>query len=245
MLNTAEVTLGGDKFLVVDLTEPLRLDVEVYPGDPKPKKEVFAEIGATEYQHHIYHIGDHNFHPHGDAPKHQNPEIQNQGFEIYGVKDAFSSACLINLSDVLEARDFDGIKYLVEVKKEHLEPFAEQISQKEAVIVRTGYDLWLKANRPHEPLNIPYLNKDAAEFLSRLGNLKVVGIDSITVDVYGRDSPVHVAHQTLKDKLIVESLVNLNLIPESSRNNFDLQTTAIRIEGATGGPVVAYAYIKL
>ena len=94
-MNRKEIKSGKNKFLVIDLTEPLKEETEVYPGDPKPKKEVFSDIKQTGYQHHTYKLGDHNFHPHGDAPKHQNPEMQDKGFEIFGLDYSFNSACLI------------------------------------------------------------------------------------------------------------------------------------------------------
>lgn len=240
MGHNKEITIGRSRYLVVDLTEPLREDTEVYPGDPKPRKIVFSEIGKTGYQHHIYQLGDHNFHPHGDAPNHQNPELRDKGFEVFGLEHCFNRAALVDLSSSPEAQEFDGIRYLVEVNRKHLEHVVP--SNVAAVVIRTGYDKWLEANRPHTPQNIPYLSKEAAGYLASLRNLKVVGIDSITLDACGRREPVHVAHKTLRDKLIVESLVHLYDIPKKI---FDLQTSPVRIVGATGGPVVAYAFVEL
>ncbi len=68
-----------------------------------------------------------------------------------------------------------------------------------------------------------------------------MGIDSLTVDPYGK----HEAHHALKEKMVVESLVKLHDIPTKSCIDFMLQTTPVIIEGATGGPVVACAYIPL
>src|SRR3989338_5795144 len=116
---TTAIRLGGVLFSVVDLTEPLRLNVEVFPGDPKPIKKVFSERSKTGYQHHIYEIGDHTFHPHGDAPKHQNND--SRGFEEYSVE--FNEACLIDLSDSDDAIERDEIKYLIEITEEHLKPY--------------------------------------------------------------------------------------------------------------------------
>ncbi len=241
MAHTREITIGHGKYLVIDLSEPLRENTKVYPGDPKPNKKVFSKIKETGYQHHIYEIGDHNFHPHGDAPKHQNQELQDKGFEVFGLEYCFNRAALVDLSLVSSAREFDGIKYLVEVDGSHLERNLAS-SDVEAVVIRTGYDKWLEANRPHKPKNIPYLSRGAAQYLASLRNLKVVGIDSITIDACGREQPVHVAHKILKDKLIVESLVHLYEIPKKI---FDLQTSPVKIAGATGGPITAYAFIEL
>lgn len=230
-----QIMLGGNNYLIIDLTQPLRLDTEVYPGDPKLEKIIFSEISKNGYEHHIYKIGDHNFHPHGDAPNHQNPEIQD-GFEYFDINYCFNSAFIIDLSNNDDATTKDDIKYLQEVKKEHLEPFADLFTQKGAVIIRTGYDKWIETNNPHSPNLIPYLDEEAARFISTHNNIQVIGIDSLTIDAPKQ----HTAHQLLKNTLIVECLVHLYEIPSEQ---FDLQTTPVKIEGATGGPIVAYAFI--
>lgn len=244
MPNKIKIKLGNQKFLAIDLTEPLRENTEVYPGDPKLKKEIFSDIKKTGFQHHVYSIGDHNFHPHGDAPSHQNTELQHKGFESFGIDFCFNPACLIDLSASKQAKKFGKIRYLVEVREEHLVPFSEIIAKKGALIIRTGYDRWLEANKPHEPKNIPYLSSSAADFISKFRNIKVIGTDSLTIDPCS-DKPVHYAHQAFRHKLIVESMVHLYSIPKKARNNFYLQASPVRIVGATGGPIVAYAFVEV
>lgn len=239
--NKTEIMLGNSKFSVIDLSQPLKENTQGFPGDPILKKEVFCEIGKG-WQHHVYHVGDHMFQPHADAPKHQNPDMQEKGLEFFNkLEYIFNSACMIDLSKAPEAKKIGGIQYLVEVEEKHLKPYSKILSDRGAVLIRTGYDIWLEENMPHTPANLPYLNKGAAEFLNSFDNLMVVDIDSLTVDNVGN----HVSHQKLKHKFIVESIVHLYEIPEKSRTAFDLQTKPVVIEGATGGPVVAYAFIKL
>ncbi len=235
------IRLGSSQFLVIDLTEPLDLDVEVFPGDPKPQKEIFSDIDETGYQHHVYRLGDHNFHPHGDAPSHQNADLKHLGFEAFDLSFCFNSAFMTDLSGSAEAVESDGIRFLTRVEKKHLEASANVLSKVGAVVIRTGYDEWLEINKPHSPETIPYLAEDASKFLSQFPNIKVVGIDSITIDPPEK----HVSHIQLKDKLIVESLVHLHDIPEVAKSRFDLQTAPIRIVGATGGPVAAYAFVEV
>lgn len=235
-----KINIGGENYTIIDLTEPLREDTEVYPGDPKPTKEIFSEIKKTGYQHYIFRIGDHNFHPHGDAPNHQNLNMQDKGFEFFDIKYCFNYACLIDLSDCENAEEIDGVKYLMEIKREHLDKYAKIISERTALIIRTGYDKWLDLNKPHQPSKIPYLNKEAADFISSFDNIKVFGIDSITIDAIGS----HYAHQKFKNMLIVESLVHLYAIPSNKKDNFLCQTSPVRIVGATGGPIIAYAFVK-
>ena len=239
--NRRSVRIGPAEYLLVDLTQPLQLDVEVYPGDPKPQKEIFSDIDETGYQHHIYRLGDHNFHPHGDAPSHQNADMKHLGFETFDLSYCFNSAFMIDLSDSAESVQSDGIRFLTRVEKKHLEASTDLLSEVSAVVIRTGYDNWLETNRPHSTGTIPYLADDASEFLAGFPNIKVVGIDSITIDPPGS----HASHRQLRDRMIVESLVHLHEIPEEIRTGFDLQTAPVRIVGATGGPVAAYAFIQL
>lgn len=235
------IKLGSQKFLVIDLTQPLSLDQEVYPGDPKPIRKVFTDIEESGWHHYIHELGDHHFQPHGDAPNHQNPELIDKGFEVFDLDYCFNHAFLIDLTNSVSAGTINGIQFLIGITKDDLLPFEHLFNKKGAVVLRTGYDKWLEKNLPHDPENLPYLTPEAAEYLASFKNLMVVGTDSLTVDPDGS----HTAHQFLKEKLIVESMVHLYEIPESSRNGFDLQTSPVRIIGATGGPIVATAFIEI
>jgi kynurenine formamidase len=169
-----------------------------------------------------------------------NPELNDKGFEVFDLDHCFNPAFMIDLSYTKGARTVNGIKYRLETNLIDLLPFEGLFEQKSAVLLRTGYDRWLESNYPHDPEKLPYLSPDAAEFIASFKNIKVVGTDSLTVDAHG----VQESHKLLKDKFIVESMVHLHAIPVEHMDNFDLQTTPLRIEGATGGPVVAYAYIS-
>lgn len=232
------ISLGGVRFNVINLTEPLQLDTAVFPGDPVPVRIAFSAFTDNLYQHHQHVIGEHLFHPHGDAPNHFDVE-REEGFEYWNLDFAFNSACLIDLSQTENSSKCQGITFVSLVTKADLLPFIDQLNQNSALIIRTGYDKWLEANFMHNPKSIPCLSKCAAEFIASFENIKVFGIDSLTVDKSGENY----AHMMLKTKLIVESLVNLYSIPCEHRSNFFLQTSPIAIKGATGGPIVAYAYI--
>jgi kynurenine formamidase len=236
-----KIKLGSKEFLVIDLTQPLSLDQEVYPGDPKPLRKVFTNIEETGYHHYIHELGDHHFQPHGDAPNHQNIELKDKGFEVFDLDYCFNSAFMIDLSNSERAQTVNGIQFLVEIAKDDLLPFENLFTEKGAVLLRTGYDKWLEKNLPHNPELLPYLTPEAAEYLASFTNLKVVATDSLTVDPDGS----HIAHQFLKEKLIVESMVHLHQIPENARLGFDLQTSPVKITGATGGPVIANVFIEI
>ncbi|MBW2967132.1 cyclase family protein [Candidatus Woesearchaeota archaeon] len=245
-MNKKTITLGGKRFQAIKLYMPLDEKTAVFPGDPTVKKTVFSDIITTGYQHHVYELSDHHFRPHGDAPNHQNPELQQQGFETFGMDHFFNNAFMIDLTGAPEAETLgsdnrsDGKhKILTKVLRKHLDPFREQLQTKTAVIIRTGYDRWLEANNEHYPENIPYLSEEAADMLAMHKNLRVFGTDSLTVDAPGS----HHAHQKLKRMLIVEGLVHLHEIPVAARREFDLQTSTVAINGATGGPITAFAFV--
>jgi len=96
-----EIQLGGNKYLVIDLTQPLRLDVEVYPGIQSRKGDYSAIFAKTGVAALYSSISDHNFQPHGDAPNHQNSDMQDKGFEFWDLNYCFNSAILIDLPGIV------------------------------------------------------------------------------------------------------------------------------------------------
>lgn len=232
-----KISFGKKNWVIINLTEPLRYDVTVYPGDPKLEKTIISSFDNGNYQYHCYTIGDHLFHPHGDAPNHQNPQYIDNGFEYWTLDYVFNKGCLIDLS-----KSYDTCvgkkRYLKKITVDHLSPYIKLIRKKGALIIRTGYDKLIEANYKHTHDSVPYIEKSAADLISQFSNIKVIGIDSLTID-----QPYdNYAHQKLCDKFIVESLVNLSLIPKKFVHSFYLQTSPVAIIGATGGPVIAYAY---
>lgn len=235
------INIGDSKFQLINLTEPLKENTQVFPGDPKPKRKIFSSFKESNFQHYIYSVGDHNYHPHGDAPNHSNLGCAKKGFEFWNLEFVFNKACMIDLSTAKNSVNVHGIKYLRVITAKHILPYLHLIKENTALIFRTGYDKWLELNKKHQPQCIPYIDKSAVDIISEFNNLRVLGIDSLTIDKVGEKY----AHQKFKNKLIVECLVHLYNIPKKHRCSFYLQTSPVAIVGATGGPVVAYVYIPL
>jgi len=241
---TIKIILGDKPFLVISLSEPLNESTEVFPGDPSIVKKTYSDIDKTGYHHYVWEISDHSFHPHGDAPNHQNPELKHNGFDFFGMDYFFNKAAMIDLSETDDSENkcaYEDIEYHLRIEIHHLKEYEDIIKKRGAIIIRTGYDRVIESNKKHLLDKIPFLSAEAGKYLSHFDNLKVFGIDSLTVDFPGN----HVVHQSLKKCLIVESLVNLYSIPKNSQMEFDLQTSTISIEGATGGPVNAFAFINI
>lgn len=235
---TTQVRIAGQTIDVVDLTLPISPDTEVFPGDPTIDRSVFSTCAETGFEHYVHAIGDHACVPHADAPKHQNPDRQHQGVEIFGLADEFHRARLIDLTGADEVVTIDGIAMLQAVDRHHLED--HDLSGVSAVVVRTGAEAWRLSGRPFRPECISYFTPAAGEYLRDQGQLRVVAIDSLTVDHVVPGAPVHTVHQLLVDKIIVESVVHLD---ELTRDTFLLQVALLRIVGATGCPVIARAYL--
>ena len=233
------ITLGNSRFRVIDLTQPLRLDAPVYPGDPLPQRKLVCDYAGAGCRHYTHELGDHVFQPHADAPNHQNPALSGQGMETFDITYSYNNACLIDLSHAEGSTVRSGVRYLREVRRTHLEPFSAVLAKRSAVVIRSGYDLWLEQQKQHTTETLPYLHREAAQLLASLPNLRVVGFDSLTVDKPGCND----AHRLLNKVLITEALVHLHQIPRTRREDFVLQTSPVRIIGATGGPVVAHALV--
>lgn len=239
-----EISFGGQAMEIVDLTLPLSLETEVFPGDPPVSREVFAGIQETGFEHYVHRLGDHVFTPHADAPKHQNPDCQEDGVEVWGPEYEFNRALLIDLQSDPGAIEIDSIRFLPRIERSHLEPHENEIRAVTAVVVRTGIEEWRLAGRSFRPETVPGFSADAGEYLAGHENLRVIGTDSLTVDVVRPESPIHSVHQSFKRKLIVESLTHLGRIPKRDRPDFLLQTALVKIQGATGCPVVARAFLE-
>jgi len=237
------VLFGSQKVQVVDLTHVMDLDSQIFPGDPCPKREVFSEITQTGYEHYVHNISDHFFAPHADAPNHQCPDLQHKGVENWGFNMEFNRALLVDLQHHADAKVFDSISLLIKIAVAHLMPYEKLLHEVSALVVRTGSENWRLNNKPYSPEVIPHFSKEAGEYVASFDNIKVVGIDSLTVDEVVPSKPVHDVHWIFKEKLIIESLVHLEEIPEEFRNGFLLQTALLKIKGATGCPVIARGYL--
>ena len=167
--------------------------------------------------------------------------MKDIGFESWGMEFVFNDAIMIDISESDESKEIQGVRYTKKVTKEHIMPHIKKIEKKDALIIRTGYDTWIEKNKRHILENIPYIDKSAIELISKMKKLKVIGIDSLTIDNVAED----IGHRKFKNKMIVECLVNLSSIPKKHRKGFSLQTSPIVIVGATGGPILAYAYIPI
>lgn len=120
------------------------------------------------------------------------------------------------------------------------------------VLLKTGYgQFWPKkikylgtAERGKEgisKLHFPGLHPDAARWISEERNIKMIGLDTASID-YGQ-SELFKSHRTLMKHGIpaLENVANLDQLPSSG---FTIIALPIKTEGGSGGPVRIIARLK-
>jgi kynurenine formamidase len=200
---------------IVDLSQTIHNDIQIYPGDPVPA----ISRGLThekDYCHvDVLTLGTHTG-THIDAPYH---------FLAKGKK-----------IDELPVERFVGEGVLVDVsgKKDRaliwtadIEPYQNEIANGDFVIFKTGRDRFFGTSRYYLH---PYLSPEAARHLVKLG-VSLIGIDALNIDpTYHEASDLELPANDLPDEneygypvhdillgndiLIVENLCNLDKITQ-------------------------------
>lgn len=190
---------------IFDVTLPLSPDIPVYPGDPSVSLERLADSGVQRLS-----LGTHAG-THVDAPAHA----------VAGGADVESLALEILMG---KARVVD-LAVAVRIERSDLQ--ALDLSDDLRVLLKTRQS----AGRREGLAEGVYLTEDAAAYLVQAG-LKLVGIDSLSVDRFGAsDLP---AHRTLLSAgvVVVEGLDLAQVEP----GDYDMACLPLRIPGADGAP---------
>ena len=190
---------------IFDVTLPLSPDIPVYPGDPSVSLERLAGSGVQRLS-----LGTHAG-THVDAPAHA----------VAGGADVESLALEILMG---KARVVD-LAVAVRIERSDLQ--ALDLSDDLRVLLKTRQS----AGRREGLAEGVYLTEDAAAYLVQAG-LKLVGIDSLSVDRFGAsDLP---AHRTLLSAgvVVVEGLDLAQVEP----GDYDMACLPLRIPGADGAP---------
>lgn len=194
-----------------DVTLPIYPGMPVFPGDPEMSADPVLKISAGDgINLHRISLGTHTG-THIDVPFH----ISEHGFSVdhINLEVLIGSAFVLDLGEVKEIchnmlanYNLGGIRRL---------------------IIKTGYSY---QDRTLPPENYPYLTKDAAKHLVRLG-IQLVGIDSPSVDPVTGEL---VAHRELlgSSVIIVE---NLNLA-RTGTGEYQLICMPLLLAGMDGAP---------
>ncbi|SHF03898.1 Kynurenine formamidase [Seinonella peptonophila] len=207
---------------IVDLSQNLDEQTQVYPGDPHPTFEPTATIENHGYNILQVCMGSQSG-THADAPYH----FIQEGKTI--------EACDLSL--------FVGEGIIISVldRKPHqpillkdVSPYLPQMEPGKIVIFHTG---WSKYNRTDQYYEHPYLSVEAAKAILDRG-IRTFALDAINIDDTGTNEyPVH--HLILgEDGIIIENLTNLAAI--DFHRPF-LSLLPLKMTGADGAPMRAVA----
>lgn len=220
---------------IIDLSLKLHNDMAIYPGDPpisiKPFRSMPEDrVNMLELKmstHHGTHI---------DVPLHQvaDGESLDQYYPPAFVKHT-TKLDMVPESLGPGIVQKEGILYRQVITFDDLAPHAEQLKLVEAVVIHTGYGRVLLKDKADE--DFPYLEVKAAEMLASYENIKLVGIDSLSVDAKGVNKVHHILFGR-EEMVLVESLVCLDQVPLS----FTLCCLPLRIANADGAPCRAVAF---
>ncbi len=220
---------------IVDLSLRLHNNMATYPGDPpisiRPlsfmPEDKMNMLGIDMSVHHGTHI---------DVPLHQM--AGGASLDQYPPSMFVKNTMRLDLVPEVAGPGVTqkgGIYYRQVVTFDDLAPHVEQLRWVEAVVIHTDYGKVLLKDKVDE--DYPYLDVKAAEMLARFNNIKLVGIDSLSVDAMGENK----VHQILfgnGERALVESLVCLDMIPLS----FTLCCFPLRIANSDGAPCRAVAF---
>jgi arylformamidase len=199
---------------LIDISEPLRGGMPVWPGDT----EFSYELGWTKEQSGSVNVGRITMSAHTgthvDAPFH----FDDEGLKVIEL----DPGVYVGPARVIEARREDGIG-AEELRRHALEGASR-------LLVKTGS--W--RDRNEFPERITFLRPDAAPFLAEKG-IRLVGMDVPSVDpIDSKDLPAH--HALRANGIhILEGAVLDGVEP----GDYELISLPLALHGADGSPVRA------
>ncbi len=204
---------------LVDLTQPLRDGLPVYPGDPQVAVTPVASVATHGYAVARLALSD-------QAGTH----VETQAHFLAGGRTL----------DAEPLTRFIGPASVVDVPcrlvtPADLAPYAAQIATRPFLLLRSGYSDRVAAIDPADPAR-PRLGLEVLGWLVERG-VRLLGIDCFDFDA----EPDYAGHQYLlaRDVLVVEGLVNLGALPASCM----LYVVPLLVVGTGGAPCRAFAVL--
>jgi arylformamidase len=196
-----------------DLTRTISQDMQIYPDDPQPKFDPHATIKDDKVNVTRITLGSHTG-THADAPWHflqEGNSIDREPLEKF-----IGEAVIIDASDrsSISANDFPD----------------NDIRNNDIVLINTGTS--------DRRTDFAYLEVSAAEWIIENG-VKCVGIDTASVEKYGRnDAPVH-KMLLARNIGIIENLANLK---QFVGNRMFFVCLPLPLKGIDGSPARAVLF---
>ena len=196
-----------------DLTRTISQDMPVYPGDPQPKFDPHATIKDNNANITRITVGSHTG-THVDAPWHFLQE--GSSIDIEPLDKFIGEAAIIDASgkNSITAEDFSGY----------------DIRSNDIILIYTGTG--------DRRTDFAYLDISAAEWMAE-HKIKCIGIDTASVEEYGKkDAPVH-KMLLARNVGIIENLVNLKQFAGSRKFFVCLP---LPLKGIDGSPARAVLF---
>jgi kynurenine formamidase len=185
-----------------------------------------------------------------DAAQHEGPD----GLHALGIEQ-YPAARFINrgvLLDVPRYKHVDALAAGQEISADDLEATAKaqgiEIRAGDSVLIRTGYGRYFETDRAKYLGWRPGPGESAARWLAAK-KIFLTGTDQLTYEVVPEQGTVFPAHRILLAENGIYIVENLNLealatvLAERNSYEFALVLNPIRIRGATGAPLNAFAII--
>lgn len=221
-------------------------------GDSQP----LISAGYTKYKSGYMELKSRNhIGTHLDFPSHKIPG--GKTLSDYPISDFINSKCrILDLSNILgDERKIDLAHIIQFIDQHSLDNLKNYLNQEDiairSLIFYSGFSDKIKLNE--ELLNkskkiieekFTYFTPRAAEYIvEQAKDIKIIGIDSFSVDPSGSNSEAH--RIFFKNEiLLLENLVNLKELNESvGSRTFELNCVPISLDSADASSVRAYAKI--
>ncbi len=206
---------------LIDLSQPLRTGMPVFPQDPEVSLEPAGALAPWRVTR--LGLGTHSG-THIDAASHYVPD--GTTIDRYPLERFVLPACVAPVqAGPGEAIHWDSLQAVLPAELDGL-----------AVLLHTGWDRYWGDDAAARH---PFLGEDAASALAASGTA-LVGTDALNVDAT-EVGTTH-AHGALlgADVLIVENLTGLGALQPGRL--YTCAFVPLRLEGADGSPVRAYAF---
>lgn len=212
---------------VVDLSQPISVETQVFPAYPKPITIKWARIDVHGFEAEVIHMATHTS-THVDAPAHML--AGGAHVDQLPVERFILNAVAIDMShkkpkELITADDL--VSALARIR----------FDAGYALLIHTGFER--KTRSPSYLTEHPGLSGNAASQIAEL-RFTLVGVDTPNLD--HPDNPAFPAHKTLfkNGVLVMENLRNLKKL---IKKHFKLIALPLSISNATASPVRAIALL--
>ena len=222
--------------MLIHISYPLEKHSPLYPGSPEVSFNPVRSIAKNDSANtSLFSFGNHSG-THIDVPLHFCGNGSSV-VEILGAKNVFSPAICINIAK--EPNSY--------ICKADLEPFAGQIHDVKALLIRTGFYRYRQSQSDLYTIFHPWIQPDVPEYLREVcPRLKLVGLDTISISNPSHREEGRVAHRAFLcgdfPILLIED-ADLSY-PDLVGNKFELHIYPWIVDEVDATPVTVLAILN-